>query len=189
MPDTWGSATSTSKQFLKYIKSFGIFELKKNAFFGLATIVKTHAGGQSRYPYVGPMTGCLWTHWDSWRVYATVNWAIIVSGSSFVAFAACHYLNQWGLYVIWTIGDIIQWNFNFHTRNSISKCHLHNGGQVLDPSYAIRRYKTWLALVQVLACGLTARSHSLKQCWFVISKAQGHSSGDTFTGNSLYIEN
>ena len=44
----------------------------------------------------------------------------------------------------------------------------------LGPSDAIWHWRQWSALVQVMACCLTAPSHYLNQCWLIISKAQWH---------------
>ena len=48
----------------------------------------------------------------------------------------------------------------------------------LGPSDAIWRWRSWLTLVQVMACCLTAPSHYLNQCWLIISKVLWHSSED-----------
>ena len=39
----------------------------------------------------------------------------------------------------------------------------------VGPSDAIRRWRSWSTLVQVMACCLTAPSHYLNQCWLIIS--------------------
>ena len=41
----------------------------------------------------------------------------------------------------------------------------------LAPSDTVLRHWSWSALVQVMACCLTAPSHCLNQCWFFISAA------------------
>ena len=48
----------------------------------------------------------------------------------------------------------------------------------LGPSDAIWHWRPWSTLVQVMACGLTAPSHYLNQCWLIISKVLWHSSED-----------
>ena len=66
---------------------------------------------------------------------------------------------------------------------------------LLGPSDAIWRWRSWSTLVQVMACCLTAPSHYLNQCWLVISKVLWHSSDDiikrTFKDNNQWskIEN
>ena len=49
---------------------------------------------------------------------------------------------------------------------------------LLWPSDAIWWNRTGSTLVQVMACCLTAPSHYLSQCWFIISKVPWHSSED-----------
>ena len=51
----------------------------------------------------------------------------------------------------------------------------------LWPSDTIWWHSSGSALAQVKACCLTAPSHYLNQCWFVISKVQWHSSEGNFT--------
>ena len=48
----------------------------------------------------------------------------------------------------------------------------------LWPSDTICRHRTGSTLDQVMACWLTAPSHYLNQCWFIISKVLWHSSED-----------
>ena len=49
----------------------------------------------------------------------------------------------------------------------------------LGPSDALRRWRSWSTLVQVMACCLTAPSHYLNQCWLImISKVLWNSSQD-----------
>ena len=40
---------------------------------------------------------------------------------------------------------------------------------LLRPSDAIWRHRSWSTLAQVMACCLTASSHYLNQCWLIIS--------------------
>ena len=51
----------------------------------------------------------------------------------------------------------------------------------LGPSDAIRCWRSWSTLGQVMACCLTAPSHYLNQCWLIISKVLWHSSEDIIT--------
>ena len=51
----------------------------------------------------------------------------------------------------------------------------------LWPSDAIWCHITKSALVQVMACCLTAPGHYLNQCWLITSKVHWHSSADNFT--------
>ena len=48
----------------------------------------------------------------------------------------------------------------------------------LGPSDAIWGWRSWSALVQVMACCLMAPSHYLNQYWLIISKVLWHSSED-----------
>ena len=57
------------------------------------------------------------------------------------------------------------------------------GVNSLWPSDAIRRHRIWSALVQVMACCLTAPSHYLKQYWVVISEVLLLSRDGNFTGS------
>ena len=50
----------------------------------------------------------------------------------------------------------------------------------LRPSDAIWRQRSGSTLAQVMACCLTAPSHYLNQCWFIISKVLWHPSEDNF---------
>ena len=77
---------------------------------------------------------------------------------------------------------------HFHSRKCIRKCHLLNVSHFiqasvpyvnsLGPSDAIWRWRSWLTMIQVMACSLTAPSHYLNQCWLIISKVLWHSSED-----------
>ena len=51
----------------------------------------------------------------------------------------------------------------------------------LRPNDAIWQHISRLTLAQIMACCLTAPSHYLNQCWFIISKMQWHS----FEGNFI----
>ena len=57
----------------------------------------------------------------------------------------------------------------------------------LWPRDAIRRHRSRSTLAQAMACCLTAPSHYLNQCWFIISKIQLHSSDGNFTGDTPVI--
>ena len=57
----------------------------------------------------------------------------------------------------------------------------------LAPREAIWQHRTWSTLVQVMACCLTAPSHYLNQCWFIISEVQCHSPLGSFTGDTSAI--
>ena len=59
----------------------------------------------------------------------------------------------------------------------------------LRPSDAILRWRSWLTLVQVMACCLTAPSHYMSQCWLIISKVLWHSSEDIIKKEDLKIPN
>ena len=48
----------------------------------------------------------------------------------------------------------------------------------LGPSDAIWCWRSWSTLVQVMACCLTAPSHYLNRCWFIICKVLWYSSDD-----------
>ena len=51
----------------------------------------------------------------------------------------------------------------------------------LWPRGTIWRQRSGSTLVQVMACCLTAPSHYLNHCWFIINKVQRHSSYGNFT--------
>ena len=61
---------------------------------------------------------------------------------------------------------------------------LHNS---LGPSDAIWRQRSGSTLAEVMACCLTAPSHYLNQCWFIISTVEWHSSKAKFTRDKLAI--
>ena len=69
-------------------------------------------------------------------------------------------------------------------RYSLSWCKrwAQNMFNSLWPSDAIWRQKSGSTLAQVMACCLTAPSHYLNQCWFIISKVLWHSSEDIIIG-------
>ena len=50
----------------------------------------------------------------------------------------------------------------------------------LGPSDAIWCWRSGSTLVQVMACCLTAPSHYVNQCWFIITKVQWHSAKGNF---------
>ena len=52
--------------------------------------------------------------------------------------------------------------------------HAADGINPLWPSDAIWRHRSRSPLVQVMACCLTAPSHYMNQCWFIIIKALCH---------------
>ena len=54
-------------------------------------------------------------------------------------------------------------------------------------SDTVRRHRIWLALVQAMACCLTAPSHYLNQCWLMINEVLWHSPEINFTGNTQDI--
>ena len=57
----------------------------------------------------------------------------------------------------------------------------------LCPNDAIWRHRSGSTWARVMACCLTAPSHYLKQCWFIISKIQLHSSDGNFTRDTSVI--
>ena len=59
----------------------------------------------------------------------------------------------------------------------------------LWPSDALGWHRSESTLAQVMACGLTAPSHYLKQCWRIISEVfwLWHSPEGNFTGNAQNI--
>ena len=64
-------------------------------------------------------------------------------------------------------------------RDTILQCfNVKEQINLLMPSDAIWRWRSWSTLVQVMACCLTVPSHYLNQCWLTISKVLWHSSDD-----------
>ena len=69
-----------------------------------------------------------------------------------------------------------------HSQQLVSQ-RVHSQG----PGDAIWRQSSGSALVQVMACCLTAPSHYLNQCWLIISKVEWHSSKGKFTTDNSAI--
>ena len=77
---------------------------------------------------------------------------------------------------IWSIDTID--NVSMRRYVMIRKCMVRSGRRLfksLWPSDAIWRHRSGSALVQVMACYLTASSHYLNQCWLIISYFQWQS--------------
>ena len=56
-----------------------------------------------------------------------------------------------------------------------------------EPSDAIWRQRSGSTLAQTMACCLTAPSHSLNQCWLIITKVEWYSSNGKFTRDTPAI--
>ena len=94
--------------------------------------------------------------------------------------ATSHYLNQ-----CWLIIRCALWHLSESKFISPQKLNLWHvfGDYVFNslwPSDAIWRQGSKSALVQVMACCLTAPSHYLNQCWLIITKVQWCSSEGNF---------
>ena len=91
---------------------------------------------------------------------------------------------SWGQWKLSSINKSLFWNNNDPILGSLGQLQQIVDPDViftfnsLGPSDAIWRWRSWSTLVQVMACCLTAPSHYLNQCWFIISKGLWHSSED-----------
>ena len=82
------------------------------------------------------------------------------------------------------VNFIVENSHDWHT-NYCSTCLQRIN--LLRPSFAICRHRTWSTMVQEMACCLTVPSHYLNQCSPIISEVLRHSPEGDFTGNAQDI--
>ena len=72
-------------------------------------------------------------------------------------------------------------------KRKISCADLNKLINSLGPNDAMWQHRSGLTLAQVMACCLTAPSHYLNHCWFLISKVPWHSPVSNFTVNARLL--
>ena len=88
---------------------------------------------------------------------------------------------------IYCISSFLLYCTALHHNISCNELLLFTAVNSLWPDDAIWRQRSESALAQVMACCLTAPSHYLNQCWFIISKVQWHPSESKFRKNTSDI--
>ena len=137
------------------------------------------------------------THWG-WVSHIWVSKITIIGSDDGLSPGQRHVIiwSNAGIFVNWTLGNKLQWNFHRNQCIFIQENAFENVCEMtailsqpqcvnsLWPRDVIWWQGSRSTLAQVMACCLTAPSHHLNQCWPMISEVLWHSPDSNFTENT-----